>query len=385
MPRFQHVGAALSGLIFLVGMTGCGGGGSAGTGGTGGNTGENGNTTGGGVSSPASSVYVAQTTPTLSPQNETSDILQFPRSGTGSITPTATITGPSGVQFDALAIDQSGSLYAMGGTYSAACGSADHSGVEIVVYAPGATGKATPARTIAGSATGLPSSCIAYVYDAIDVDSAGNIYVPEGVAVGSGPSGLVYPGILVFSPTANGDVAPLKSIAGPSTTIEGPNYQIAVDSAGTIYVANFSPSGPGYVTMFSSSATGDAAPTGTLAGSNTMIYNIDGIAVDHSGNIYVASLAQAQAPNPPLSGTPSILVFSAGSTGNVAPIRIISGPATTMGELGTLRVDSAGNIYVLSGLGSTLLKFSPIAVGNVAPSASISLSQFSGVSGIAVQ
>ena len=137
--------------------------------------------------------------------------------------------------------------------------------------------------------------------------------------------------------------------------------------------------------MFSSSATGDAAPTGTLAGSNTMIYNIEGIAVDHSGNLYVASLAQAQAPNPPLSGTPSILEFSAGSTGNVAPIRTISGPATTMGELGPLRVDSAGNIYVFSGLGAAILKFSSTAAGNVAPSASISLSAYSNVAGIAVQ
>lgn len=383
MPVFHRLGAAFSAFIFLVGIAACGGGG--GTGGAGGGTG-GGGITSGGVSSPATSLYIAQTTATVSPSSATSDILQFPRSGTGTVTPTATIIGSSGVQLDALAIDQGGRLYAMGGTYSAACGSAAYSGVEIIVYAPGATGKATPARTIAGSATGLPSSCTAYLYDAIDVDNAGNIYVPEGVAVGSGPGGLVYPGILVFAPTANGNVAPLKSIAGPSTTIEAPNYQIAVDSAGTIYVANFSPNGPGYVTIFNSSATGDAAPTGTLSGSNTMIYNIQGIAVDHSGDIYVASLAQAQAPNPPLSGTPSILEFSAGSTGNVAPIRIISGSATTMGEIGNLRVDSEGNIYVFGDVSRTiLLKFSSTATGNVAPSASISLSAYSNVGGIAVQ
>jgi hypothetical protein len=102
----------------------------------------------------------------------------------------------------------------------------------------------------------------------------------------------------------------------------------------------------------------------------------------------VASLAQDA--NGDLNGTPSILEFSPGSTGNVAPIRTISGSATTMGRFGALRVDSAGNIYVLSvaeagGSATSILKFSSTATGNVAPSTSISLAQFNNVGGIAVQ
>jgi hypothetical protein len=47
---------------------------------------------------------------------------------------------------------------------------------------------------------------------------------------------------------------------------------------------------------------------------------------------------------------PDILEVSAGSTGNVAPTRTISGSATTMSAVGDLALDSAGNIYVLKDL-----------------------------------
>jgi hypothetical protein len=66
---------------------------------------------------------------------------------------------------------------------------------------------------------------------------------------------------------------------------------------------------------------------------------------------------------------PDILEFSAGSTGNVAPTRIISGSATTIKVGGSLALDSAGNIYVLDV--PNLLKFAPNATGNVAPIAMI--------------
>jgi hypothetical protein len=76
-------------------------------------------------------------------------------------------------------------------------------------------------------------------------------------------------------------------------------------------------------------------------------------------------------------------VFSAGSTGNAAPVRTIAGAATTMIAPESLSVDSAGNVYVLNDL--NILKFGPNATGNVAPSATISFVGFSGVSSIAAQ
>jgi hypothetical protein len=115
MRGFKNLGAAFTGLIFLVAIAGCGGGGSASTGGGGG--------TGGGVSSPANSVYVTQTTSIVTPASASSNVLQFPRSDTGSVAPTATITGPPGIQFGFLTIDHNSSLYVAGTIYSSTCNS----------------------------------------------------------------------------------------------------------------------------------------------------------------------------------------------------------------------------------------------------------------------
>jgi hypothetical protein len=98
--------------------------------------------------------------------------------------------------------------------------------------------------------------------------------------------------------------------------------------------------------------------------------------VDTAGNIYVSSSGQ--------NGPPSILKFSAGSTGNVAPVQTITGDPNSIESVGNLRVDSTGNLYVLDG--STILKFAPGAKGNVAPIATISSNAFTFVGGpIAMQ
>ena len=104
-------------------------------------------------------------------------------------------------------------------------------------------------------------------------------------------------------------------------------------------------------------------PSSTIGGPATTINSIAGLALDSAGNIYVSNIPSDQ------NALPEILEFSAGSTGNVAPTRTISGSATTMSVGGNLALDSAGNIYVLNQL--NLLKFAPDATGNVAPIATI--------------
>jgi hypothetical protein len=108
--------------------------------------------------------------------------------------------------------------------------------------------------------------------------------------------------------------------------------------------------------------------------------------VDSSGNVYVSSyLLKSGVINAGIS------VFPSTANGDVAPakviimtapMRTISGSATMMSALGSLALDSAGNIYVLNDL--NILKFSPTAMGNVAPTATIS-SMFSENSNIAVE
>ena len=347
------MGGTLFGFSWLLIPAGCGSGGMASNGG------------GGGTGPMASNVYINQDI-VLEPQLSPS-ILQFSTTATGGVSPSPKLKGPAGVAFIGLAVDGPGNLYVGGTIHSSPFPSA-----EILVYAPGASGTATPFRTIAGASTGLSVLNESFVY-ALALDSTGNIYVSSYVNVG----GILYPGVSIFSAAANGNVAPTNVIAGSATTISGffPT-QIAVDSASHVYTAGGSLPQPDSILIFNSSAPGNGPPTSSIAGSNTMIEDVVGIALDSAGNIYVAN------GNAGVS-TPSILVFSAGSTGNVAPIRTISGSATTMITAGNLSVDSDGNVYVVDL--SDILKFGPTSSGNVPPTATISFVGFSGVSSIAAQ
>jgi hypothetical protein len=325
-------------LALLVLTSSCGGSGNMGGG------------TGGGGSPVAPSVYVSG----VSLAGLASSIAEFPTIANGAVSPTSTIKAPSDFFFNGLAVDGAGNVYV-----GSAPDNSGNGGIEILVYAPGANGTATPTRTISGAATGLEvlgSNSI----NAIAVDGAGNIYVSAQTTLGQADLG-----ISIFSSTANGNVAPTRVIAGSATNIQIPG-QIAVDSAGNVYVANSPLVGTdASIVIFNSSANGNVPPTSVLEGSETTMNSIQGLAVDDAGNIYVAANGTNIG-----GGTPSILEFSAGSTGNVAPIRTISGPATTIVGLGNIAVDGAGSLYLLSSPG--VLKFALNVMGNAAPTATIS-------------
>lgn len=317
---------------------------------------------GGGTGPASSSVYVTSVLFGTLP----SSVLEFPTTASGDISPTSTIKGSSNSFFNGLAVDAAGNVYV--GT---APDNSGNGGIEILVYAPGASGTAAPIRTISGAATGL-EVLGQNSLNALAVDSAGNIYVSAQSTLGQSDLG-----ISVFSATANGNVAPTRVIAGIATNIQFPN-QIAVDSAGNIYVANSPFPGTASILIFNSGANGNVPPTSTLEGSETTMNSIQGLAVDNAGNIYVAANGTNLG-----GGTRGILEFSAGSTGNVAPVRSISGPATTITGLGNIAVDSAGSVYLLSAPG--ILKFASNVMGNAAPTATIASTSLAGDDCIAVQ
>src|SRR5438552_2375633 len=125
-------------------------------------------------------------------------------------------------------------------------------GSSITVYAPGASGNATPTASIAGGNTGLSFPV------GIALDGAGNIYVTDV----SGNS------VTVYAPGASGNTTPTATIAGGNTGLGRP-AGIALDGAGNIYVAN---SG-GSITVYAAGASGNATPMVTIAGSNTGLTN----------------------------------------------------------------------------------------------------------------
>jgi hypothetical protein len=127
---------------------------------------------------------------------------------------------------------------------------------DIKVYSPDAEGSASPARTILGKRTGLTA------ISAMTADSSGNLYVANSLTVQPNVSN----NLEVFAPRANGNRAPIRTIAGEHTGLTGP-VNITLGADGNIYVANQISGGgdPIFdILVFPSDADGDVTPIRTL-------------------------------------------------------------------------------------------------------------------------
>ncbi len=82
---------------------------------------------------------------------------------------------------------------------------------------------------------------------------------------------------------------------------------------------------------------------------------------DPQGTVYVAD-----------SGVDAIYVFAPGSSGNVAPERVIQGVDTDINEPGDVKVDAAGDIWVSNFFGDSITEYAPGASGDAAPICTIS-------------
>ncbi len=197
-----------------------------------------------------------------------------------------------------------------------------------------------PLAIISGADTGLDGS------DGIALDSGGNIYVANDTFIGIGIHGTVtvYPPL--GSSTGNIDVQPTVTVVGADTGLAFPDG-IALDSSGNVYVANSigGKSGFGSVTIYGplagKSGNLDDSPNATVGG-NSQLAIPAGIAVDSLGNVYVSNV-----PNDNLT------VHQAGSNGDVPPNAVIvdsNGPPSVIPH--GVALDSTANIYVAYAGGS---------------------------------
>lgn len=230
----------------------------------------------------------------------------------------------------------------------------------ITIYPLKANGNISPAATLEGPATMITFPA------GLAVDTAGKIYVADEGPEGGGPGS-----ILVFPAGASGNVAPLTAITPTTTPLQTP-VGITVASNGDIWVANF---GGASVMKFTAGSSGDVPAAATLAGSNTMIDLPSYVALDSTGNLYVSN--DGAGATPPT--TDAILIFPAGSNGNVAPASTITGPSTQLDLPTGLAFDSNGNLFVANcsnpsapnDPGPSLVQFGAGASGNVFPIRSI--------------
>lgn len=162
--------------------------------------------------------------------------------------------------------------------------------------------------------------------------------------------------IALFAASADGNVAPVGSIAGSYTELNYPDSVVV--GGGAVYAVN--PPRAGSVTSYPEAMIGNIMPANVISGPATMFDSPIGSALDSSGYLYIAN----QSFN---GGSPNIAVFAPGATGNATPVRVIAGANTLLDGPSYLGVDASGEIYVANTYDATILTFGPDANGNVAP------------------
>jgi hypothetical protein len=229
----------------------------------------------------------------------------------------------------------------------------------VEAFKASATGPVAPAVSIGGSKTGLSSCQLG-----ITMDGLGNLFVADISNTKAAPGGHV----AIFRPGQNGNVAPNHAIVGAAANFHSPTG-VAVDSSGNLYVADscqgYSCSGD--IQVFAAGSNGNVASIRTITGAATGIAGPEGLALDAAGDLYVAN-----------AGTNAITVYAPGATGNAAPIRTIAGSKTRLDAPCGVALDGLGYLYVgtedgqqPAGVHLPVLVFAPNAKGDAAPVSTI--------------
>ena len=168
-----------------------------------------------------------------------------------------------------------------------------------------------PKRTISGPLT-LLSRPAGLAVDSVHQE----LYVANDVDVNAA--------ILVFPLSADGNVAPSRILQGPLTTLAGP-MGLALDLVhNELIVVCYKTADEGSITTFSRTAQGNVAPIRTIQGTLTAFNRPQALVLDLVHNELI--VANSFFDNTASLG--ALLVFSRTATGNVAPIRQVTGTNT---------------------------------------------------------
>jgi hypothetical protein len=262
-------------------------------------------------------------------------ILEYPETANGNVAPSVAIGdhngGPRGIALDpkrfAGALDPKRFAVTDGPTGEGG----GHPGVE--TFALDATSGNLPLTAIECFPRFAVTNGVAF-------DTAGDLYV--------GTSSTIE----IFKPKADNCAKPVSVISEAGTGM-------AIDRNDVLYVANETAA---TVDLF---APGASTPGARIGGANTGLVEPVSVALDAALNVYVFDFE-----------TQALSEFAAGATGDVSPIRVISGSNTGFSVLpppfsslpeGIAVSGQSGQVFVANPSTNAILIFAASANGNVAP------------------
>jgi sugar lactone lactonase YvrE len=211
---------------------------------------------------------------------------------------------------------------------------------------------------IAGSATGTAGAASFNAPAGVAVDASGNVYVAD---TGNSTIRKIAPG---------GAVTTFAGVAGQTGSSDGTGSAalfnqpqgVAVDTAGNVYVADTNNDTIRKITSGGTVTTlaGVAGQTGTGdgAGGSARFNHPYDVAVDSSGNVYVADFNNATIRRINTSNTVSTLAGTGGETGFMDG----TGFAARFNQPYAVAVDGAGNVYVADTYNRAIRAITPAGV-----------------------
>lgn len=206
-----------------------------------------------------------------------------------------------------------------------------------------------------GSSDGSGSGALFLYPYAVAVDAAGNVYVADS---GNQNIRKITPGGVVTTLAGTAGVAGSADGTGVAALFNLPQG-IAVDAAGNVYVCDTNSctirkmTAAGVVTTLAGVAGQNGSADG--AGSSARFDYPVGLAVDSSGNIYVADLDNSTIRFVTPGGAVSTLAGSAGNAGSVDG----QGASARFNHPAAVAVDGSANVYVIDTSNQTIREISP--------------------------
>ena len=245
-----------------------------------------------------------------------------------------------------VAVDKLGNLYVA---------DSDNANIRMITSAGVVSTLAGSTRYLTGSSDGLGTSALFYWPNGVAVDSSLNVYVAD---TANSTIRMITPAGQVSTMAGTAQMQGSADDLGAQASFRFP-YGIAVGPTGNVLVADsenqtireISPAGAVSTLAGLASNTGSTDATGATAS----FHNPAGVAVDGSGNTYVADSNNNTIRKITPGAEVSTLAGTAGSTGNTDGLA----GAASFNQPEGAAVDGAGNVYVADTHNNSIRKITP--------------------------